>query len=217
MVLSKMQFSTEDSQSVYILFNRSFDFLEIKPEDSRSDRSVDKTNLFLLWLPSWETEGRQLWQSCEEESLNIAGDGSTACRSVKGSALCFYPSCAPEPTPSLRSPHLKDGMLLNSRGKNATKQHSEEASHLPVTKLLLWLFCFLLVVAACLLSSCYSFNSLAELQKRAHVSLLHIYWNCSLIADHFYLTWRNGLFLDVKKLTQTLCYTLSWPKAMGTT
>lgn len=48
MVLSKMQFSTEDSQSVYILFNRSFDFLEIKPEDSRSDRSVDKTSLFLL-------------------------------------------------------------------------------------------------------------------------------------------------------------------------
>lgn len=44
MVLSKMQFGAEDSQSVYILFSRSFDFLEMEPEDSRSDRSVGKTN-----------------------------------------------------------------------------------------------------------------------------------------------------------------------------
>lgn len=72
------------------------------------------------------------------------------------------------------------------RGKNATKLHSEEASQqtpscyrtTPVAGLLL------LVVAAYLLSSCYSFNSFAELQKRAHLSLLLMYWNCSLTANY---------------------------------
>lgn len=114
------------------------------------------------------------------------GDGSTACRSVEGSALCFYSNCAPEPPPGFVPHTFKRWDASQFRGKNATKLHSEEASQqtpscyrtTPVAGLLL------LVVAAYLLSSCYSFNSFAELQKRAHLSLLLMYWNCSLTANY---------------------------------
>lgn len=143
MVLSKMQFGAEDSQTVYILFSRSFDFCEVKPWGQQKWQKCWQDKLVPI-MTSFMRDWREAALTVMRGGKAELGDGSTACRSVEGSALCFYSNCAPEPLQASFPTLLKDGMLLNSGGKMQLSytERKRPSKHLPVTERLLWLVCF---------------------------------------------------------------------------